>query len=290
MFLEYKQSMFSYDKPETTDSCVGCHMDRIGEEDYIAVNTMLNETLLPPKRDHHEHRWAAVDIALTDFPHQEQQRIATECELHQSIQVVALEVGEFGEFTVRLETQAGHAQPSGAAQDRRLWAEFIAYDAADNVIFESGTIADGEVEERPGEDRPNRQQLKMFRDHLIGVDGNEVHMFWKAKKDSMSSLLLPGKTPKDTVHYTDVRFMIPRVQKPARAVFRMRMRPMGLDVLQSLVESGDLEPKFLERVPTFTLNQTWIEWRAEDGDSVPQELIRQVEPVPEICFERLETR
>jgi hypothetical protein len=289
-FLEYKNSMFSYEKPATTDSCTGCHMPRIGDKDYIAVNTMLNESLLPPKRDHHEHRFPAVDVALTDFPDKEQQRIATECELHKSIRIVEMAVSPIGEIRIRLETLAGHAQPSGTAQDRRLWAEIIAYDDNGNVMLESGTIADGEIEELPDDTRPNRQQLEMFRDHMIGEGGKEVHMFWEAKDASVPNLLYPSQMRGDVIHYRDVNFRIPMQRRPARFVFRMRMRPMGMDVLRSLVDSGDLDPKFLKEVPTFTLNQTWVEWRKADGDFIDDEELRYVEPIPEICFERLETR
>jgi hypothetical protein len=149
-----------------------------------------------------------------------------------------------------------------------MWLEFVAYDSAGTVIFESGTIQDGEIEQLPNDERPNRKGLVMFRDHMLDRAGKEVHMFWEAQQPSKSELLLPARRLGDVFHYKDVTFTLPPGRKPARAVMRMRMRPMGLDVLQSLVDSGDLDPKILAKVPTFTTNNTYREWHAEDAPGV----------------------
>jgi hypothetical protein len=42
------------------------------------------------------------------------------------------------------------------------------------------------------------------------------------------------------------------------------MRPIGQDVLQDLVASGDLDPAIAAQMPTFTFG-TQIEWRPSDG-------------------------
>jgi hypothetical protein len=42
------------------------------------------------------------------------------------------------------------------------------------------------------------------------------------------------------------------------------MRPMGLDVLQDLVDSGDLDPAIIAQMPTFTFGAQ-IEWTRQDG-------------------------
>jgi hypothetical protein len=52
---------------------------------------------------------------------------------------------------------------------------------------------------------------------------------------------------------------------PARVEARLRMRPVGMDVLNSLVDSGDLDPKVVENMPTFTLHGTEVEWTQADG-------------------------
>jgi hypothetical protein len=45
---------------------------------------------------------------------------------------------------------------------------------------------------------------------------------------------------------------------------RLRLRPIGLDVLQDLVDSGDLDASVIDRVPTFTLHGAAVEWRPDE--------------------------
>ena len=42
------------------------------------------------------------------------------------------------------------------------------------------------------------------------------------------------------------------------------MRPIGMDVLHDLIESGDLDPAIAEHVPTFSFGAQ-LEWTAGDG-------------------------
>jgi hypothetical protein len=42
------------------------------------------------------------------------------------------------------------------------------------------------------------------------------------------------------------------------------MRPIGLDVLQDLVDSGDLDPAIVARMPTLTFGAQ-IEWTQDSG-------------------------
>ena len=39
---------------------------------------------------------------------------------------------------------AGHSFPSGAAQDRRVWVEIIAYDADGQIVAQSGVVEEGQ--------------------------------------------------------------------------------------------------------------------------------------------------
>lgn len=268
---EYKDTIFSIEKSGKSggESCQGCHM-RWNVSDVTANVPGLSL----PKRDLHEHRWAAVDVALTDFPDREAQRHATECELSaDGAYIFQISNDAPGEITVSIETTAGHAQPSGTAQDRRLWMEFIAYDAQDNVIFESGVLEDGEQEERPTEDPKHDKQLWMFRDHFYDSDGGEVHMFWEA--DKVDSRLLPIAVNRLSNHVATHVYQIPARQTPARVKMRLRMRPVGLDVLQSLVDSGDLDPLVIAEMPTFTLHSTHVDWKV-----VPGEAIQRPTPLP----------
>jgi hypothetical protein len=214
----------------------------------------------------HEHLWAAVDVALDDFPHRQEMELAVEhCELAQSLVAKLAEpegAVEFRGLQLTLETGAGHHQPSGAAQDRRMWVEFIAYDAADNVIFESGNIADDELEEKPEGDPDHDPHFWQFRDRIYDEDGNEVHMFWEAAShDDEGNRVLPAATPASFLpgqHSLPSFYPLPQV--PARVTIRVRMRPIGLDVLDSLVDSGHLDASVRDAMPTFTAYSAEAEW------------------------------
>ena len=45
---------------------------------------------------------------------------------------------------------------------------------------------------------------------------------------------------------------------------RVRIRTIGLDILDELIESGDLEPAYRELIKTYDLGLTRMEWSVED--------------------------
>jgi hypothetical protein len=269
---EYRYGIFSKSatgEPPAFDSCVGCHMP--SEQGRVAV---APEGL--PERLVHEHLFPGVDVALTDFPNREAMRSAVEdCQLGISISFFTLEVTPPDLFTFQIETGAGHNQPSGSAQDRRMWLEFLAYDESGELIEEasSGAIADGELEERPKDHPEHDPQLLMFRDRIFDAEGKPVHMFWEAAKskahpDGYESNVLPVAT---TSYIDGTRAVVkqyrastPDGRLPARVTARLRIRPIGIDVLQDLVESGDLDPAIVAEMPTFTFGAQ-LEWKPEDG-------------------------
>jgi nitrate/TMAO reductase-like tetraheme cytochrome c subunit len=270
---EYKQSASSIERfgKRGGASCQGCHMQSAAEDQPAA--SMPGVSL--PARELHAHRWAAVDVALTDFPEREAHRHATECELlYDGAQIFEVFNDGAGRFDVSIETTAGHAQPSGAAQDRRMWLEFVAYDAADKLMFQSGVIAEREQEEWPIGDPRHDPQLWMFRDRLSDAEGREVHMFWEAER--YDSALLPAATDPGTRHVLTHTYVMPLLEQPARVEMRLKIRPIGIDVLQSLVESKDLDPAVIDEMPTFTLHKTHVVWRPEGGQR-----LRRPEPEPE---------
>ena len=271
-FLEYQSQIFSKSEegdPPPFDTCTGCHMP--GREGLVAV-----EPAGAPKRMVHEHLWPGIDLALTDFPHREAMRSAVEdCELGKAVPFFTLEVTEPDLFTFQIETGAGHNQPSGAAQDRRMWLEFLAYDANGKLLEEvsSGNIAEGEIEEKPVGDPKHDPHLVMFRDHIYDAQGKHVHMFWDARKsaahpDGYESHALPGQFTtyiqgKNAV-IKQFRARGPDGALPARVTARLRIRPVGVDVLEDLVRSGDLDPAVIRELPTLTFGAQ-IEWTPADG-------------------------
>jgi hypothetical protein len=266
-FLEYQEGLFAKAGPGF-DTCSGCHMP--GRPGRVAENadTKTDERVV------HEHLWPAVDVALTDFPDREAQRLAVECNLSLNARIFSIRLGGLGEVVVQIETSAGHHQPSGTAQDRRLWVELVAYDAADTVVFESGTIDDGEVEEKAADEPGFDPNLVLYRDWLYGADGEPVHMFWEAAPsaaypEGYASLTLPVGAELNQPHALEARYRIFDFERVARVTVRLRMRAIGLDVLNDLVASGDLDASVMRALPTFTLHGTSIEWRPHESDPTP---------------------
>ncbi len=249
------------------DSCLGCHMNARLEPAAVYEGAVDREV--------HEHLWPGVDVALTDFPNRDAMHSAIEdCQLGQSsITFFTLEVAPPDMFTFALETNAGHKQPSGSTQDRRMWLEVLAYDASGALMEElsSGDIADGAIEEHPPEHAEHDPHLWMFRDRLFDARGEPVHMFWQAAASSAypsgyESGAVPGRVtlvPGENATRKTYR-LSDGAGLPARVTARLRMRPIGMDVLQDLVDSGDLDPSIPAQMPTFTFGAQ-IEWKAEDG-------------------------
>jgi len=275
-FEEYRHGIFSKaalgntdPNPPPFDTCASCHMP--GHQGQAAVAPAG-----APTRIVHEHLWPGVDLALTDFPHTEAMRSAVEdCQLGSaSLSFFKLEVTPPDLFTFQLETNAGHNQPSGAAEDRRLWLEFAAYDASGQLLRDvsSGLIEDGEPEEFPASDPRHDPRLVMFRDRLYDAEGKPVHMFWEAAKSQRYPLGYESSAlPVATTTYIEGKHAVVKQYRasgpdglPARVTARLRMRPIGHDVLHALVESGDLDPAVAARMQTLDFG-TQIEWTREDG-------------------------
>jgi hypothetical protein len=269
-FQEYRDGIFSKSAtgaPPAFDSCVGCHMP--GRQAFAASVPGV------PLRRIHEHLWPGIDLPLTDFPHRDALRAAVEdCQLGKSVSFFTLEVTPPDLFSFQIETGAGHGQPSGAAQDRRMWLEVLAYDASGKRLdpVSSGNIADGEIEDKPPGDPRRDPHLLMLRDRIYDAQGKPVHMFWQAAMsgahpDGYESNVLPSATTTyiEGKHAVMKQYRVPGPNGlPARVTARLRVRPIGLDVLQDLVDSGDLDPAIVAEMSTLTFGAQ-IEWTPEKG-------------------------
>jgi hypothetical protein len=269
-FEEFRHGIFSKSAtgaPPVFSSCTSCHMP--GDQGYVATAKGI------PERVVHKHLWPGIDVALADFPHRDAMRSAVEhCELRTTVSFFTVEVTPPDLFTFQVETNAGHNQPSGAAQDRRMWLEVSAYDDTGHRLDDAshGIIGDGELEQRPEGDPKHDPDLLLFADRIFDAKGEPAHMFWQAEKsaehpDGYESNLLPAAT----TTYVEGRHAVLKQYRiagpkglPARVTARLRIRPIGLDVLEDLVRSGDLAPSFLAEMPTFTFGAQ-IEWTKEKG-------------------------
>lgn len=283
---EWKESLFANTDPKaySFQSCSDCHMD-----DELTARPAAPGFDGVSARTNHSHLFPAVDVALTpDRPFQAAMRSAVErCELQQR-SISYFEVtegtgssgwmpGEPYAFTVRLETQAGHAQPSGVANDRRMWLEVVAISGGREVWW-SGRIDDHELEEGPGANPDeDAAQLCMFRARFKDAQGQPAHMFWDAVGEPGGKVLPVPKTATPGGHTEECTYQIGTLfQPPDKLKFRLRMRPMGLDVLQDLADSGHLDPSIIANMPTFTMyeredtfdpaRRTWVKGRLPDSD------------------------
>jgi hypothetical protein len=161
---------------------------------------------------------------------------------------------------------AGHQWPSGATQDRRAWVEVQAFSGG-QPIYSSGVVADGQsVLDLKDPD------LWLIRDCIFDGTGNEVRMFWQAA--SHDSNQLPGpvtSVPTDPSYYlTHVMRNYPQptstpsalTAMPDKVTMRVRLVPVGLDVLDDLIQSGDLDPSVKALMPTFDLAGGTLTWTA----------------------------
>jgi len=265
-FAEWQNSLFSHEEPDEQQTCGNCHM--AGKDDVAADydGVFLRRT--------HNHMMVGVDVAITDFPETKNQLKQVKRELNKTVtsQICVTQDQQTDEnvITVSLENlAAGHSWPSGATQDRRAWVELIAYDADGQVLFESGVVKDDEA--LTDLEDPN---LWRFGDKTYNEAGEEVHMFWEAA--SYTSELLPAPTAHSVLDpkYIDIhreRAFRYVGAAPERVMLRVRIRPMGLDLLRDLVESGDLDEAHLDSMPTFNLGFSMVQWKAETGISCEPE-------------------
>ncbi|MCA9686566.1 MAG: hypothetical protein KC457_30640, partial [Myxococcales bacterium] len=241
-------------------SCNDCHMRR--SRDAIAVYPGV-----PTDRDRHDHAFVGVDVAITDFPDGElgpqlraEQLAAIEDQRKTALcaSLCVREVDGSAEVTVWLHDEgAGHSWPSAATPDRRAWVELVAVDAGDAAIYSSGVVAD---------DQPiatlDDPDLWLFRDRLFDDEGVETHDFWRAASYESNLLLAPGSfgSGGDASTWVSHGYALPEL--PARVDMRVRLRPIGLEILDELVASGDLDPA-LRGTTTFDVAPAVLTWTPE---------------------------
>lgn len=270
-FAEWQDTFFADVDPITGGPavyglrCNSCHM---GPPE---MGTVANSPGVRADRFRHPHGMAAVDVALHDWP---------TAELGPQLRAEQLEQIEFqrksalcatvcvnpndaggSDIDVYLHNEfSAHAWPSGATQDRRTWLELQAF-AGDEAVLQVGMIEDGEPV--ASVDDP---LLWQFRDFMYGADGEEVHMFWDAR--SVDGNLLPAAeilSPQgDASTWRSRRYTVPE-SDISRVNTRLRLRPMGLDVLDDLVASGDLDPSVRDAMSTFDVAPTVLEWTPEEA-------------------------
>jgi hypothetical protein len=264
---EWSDSVFAPERAVSDDAvltCSGCHMSRINEP-TVAAGVTSGE----PRLGMHDHTTPAVDIALTPFPQtgddafdrsaEREHRARVQAFLDTSLGVevcVQSLPGESAAIFVTLENAgAGHAFPSGAAQDRRVWVELSAH-RGDELLFESGHAGPGE----PLVELPD-DNLWLFMDHIFDESGSPTTHFWNARR--IESALIPAPTTFDPAardflnNHVTRRYPRSRDESipgvPDRVGVLIRVRPVGLEILEDLNRSGHLAREIIEAAPTFDI-------------------------------------
>jgi hypothetical protein len=152
----------------------------------------------------------------------------------------------------------GHGWPSGAVQDRRAWVEVVAYQGG-NVVYQSGVVGYGESPTAVAND----PDFWLLRDCMFDAQGQQVNMFWQAASTEGNELpaLATFNALDPSFYATHIEQRFPRSGNPVpaypdRVTMRLRLQPIGVDVLQDLVASGDLDADVIAEMPTFDVSLT----------------------------------
>jgi Cytochrome c554 and c-prime len=259
-YAEWQGTLFSHPSPVPL-ACGECHMT--GSQglaaDYPGVGL----------RTVHSHQFPGVDVALTAFPQATEQQAAVQASLDVTLQAALCVKGMPGEVSLQVvldNVAAGHKWPSGATQDRRAWVEVVAY-AKNEVVYSSGVVRDDESVVALAD-----PDLWLIRDCIFNAQGQEVNMFWEAASHDSNQLLGPVTNVKTDPSYYITHairsFPAPTstppllTTMPDRVTMRVRLRPVGLDVLDDLIASGDLDAGVRAQMTTFDLAGTVLEWTA----------------------------
>jgi len=266
-FAEWKETIFASTDPRMHLSCGQCHMQL---KQGLAAEV---EGLDTPLRDIREHTFAAVDVAVTDWPEKDAQRAAIELGEKTAVSPrICVTPLDGGRLDLRLDNvAAGHMYPSGVAHDRRAWAEVHAYDAQGTELFATGVVPDGMDPAAIGD--PNLWEL---REQAFDEAGAPVLFFWDVRSTDDAWLLRPTVT----LDRNDPRFdhsttrswpLAGILQDVARVTAAVHVRPIAYELLDSLEASGHMSAAqasaIRAAVPTITLQGSVLEWRREIADA-----------------------
>ncbi len=250
-FREFRDTVFAtHDLTRLT--CSRCHMH--GYQGRAAADPDL------PVRQLHDHSWPGVDVALLDdFPGRDVQMEKIQEELDRSLQAsLCVDPDPAGvAIGVTLENVgAGHSFPSGSVTDRRVWVELRAWRDGEEILS-LGVVDDT----TPITDAMDGWPW-IIRGQPRDADGEPVPWMWEAV--TMDSNLLLGAEsldPTDPAYWhAQERWWPIYTGIPDRVTMRVRMRATALETFAELAARTDFDASLALNQPTFTLNNTVLEW------------------------------
>lgn len=260
-YTEWEGAIYAQNKPQTLLTCASCHMP--------SSQTPASDQPGMPVRAVHAHSMPAVDVSLGPTPQSNAQKVEVQQNLDPALvaKLCVTAPGNGPTVTATLDDAfVGHDFPSGATHDRRAWLELVAYQGT-TVMFSSGVVADGQ--DVLALQDPN---LWIFRQRLLDANGAEVKFMWQAVTTE-GTFLTPSVTndPQDPRFYHSLSHTYDVPPSADRITMRLRMIPIGYDVLDDLVASGDLDPAVRAAMPVYTLAGTSLEWTKDKGfGCIPQ--------------------
>jgi hypothetical protein len=251
-FAEWKTSIYAVDSPQTLLTCGSCHM--LGSQGVAA-----SPPNVVPTRTVHDHSVPGVDVALIPFPEADAQAALVQTSLDPVVTTtLCVQQPATGDSTtVTLDDAfAGHDWPSGAVHDRRAWVELIAT-ANGQTVFSSGVVPNDQTSVETIGD-PN---LWLFKETLFDVNHNPVLFMWQATTVQPSALpvtvTLDAGDPRFQ-HSVSKSYPVPANADDVK--IRVRILPVAVEVVQSLIQSGDLDASYLAKPSALTLSGTVLEW------------------------------
>lgn len=242
-YTEWSHSAFATSGGAT---CIDCHMTASSQTGPIA------QVPSAPDRTLHDHRAAAVDVPLGGA-YADAGTNAVVDELSSALQGALCVTGAGGIRVILDPVGVGHGWPSGATQDRRAWTEVVAWKGG-TTFYQSGAVSQEVAVGADGGD----PDLWLLRDCMVDSNGNRVDFLWQAAASAGNEL--PALSTFDML---DPRFYMSHVYKrfpsdgsplpqyPDEVTLRVRLQPIGSDVLGDLENSGDLDASAVASMPTF---------------------------------------
>jgi len=265
-FAEWRGTIFGQDNPRTHLSCAQCHMfatDGVVTSGDDAAH--LDVPLRP--QGVHEHTFAGIDTALTDWPSKPAQLAAIARDLDPALGAkLCMSPADGDRIEVTLDDRGpGHNWPSGANQDRRAWVEVIAYDAGGKVVFSSGVVPDDKDPDEIGD-----ANLWTMHDKVTDATGKPAHFFWEVATFDGKDSLPPAVTtvPSDPRYYHAVTHTYPIAGKLAtidHVDMRVLIRPLPHAMLNDLIAGGELAAAPVASMPTLELAGTKLRWTQAMG-------------------------
>ncbi len=254
-YSEWQSSLFANPQLGKQLACGKCHTE--GRSDVAANAPGVG------LRTVHDHKMAGVDVALTPFAQSTEQHAAVQVNLNTTITTkMCVRPGRLGtnvEITID-NGFVGHGWPSGAMPDRRAWLE------VDASLLGATTFSSGKVAAAQSVKDVQTSDWLVLGDSDYTTDKKLTHRLWEIASYDSSQLSVPVTSdPQDPRFYHSITKVYEVVGDVDKVTMAVHIRPVDFDVVDELIASGDLGAAIRDKIQTFTLQNTVLEWTSSKG-------------------------